>query len=565
MSNGLDEFIGFEKYADQEIAKLSLWKLPIRSLLSWIYLSADSQYIGLCFFRSRKPNDEVGTAMLTRLSYVTPYFRACNRQIGQHVDDALGAVDSNFEHDIAQMLGYAHFCEIMPLVRRGFFSVESKPGIFHLDHPDEGFRQYEERDILMSEIVLAHDLVPPPYPIDSCERMVKALPNIHGGELITVLGDGFVHYLKNVFEIPLLDDKAFKASFGFDRAEFTRVRAALMSYADFCLCMADAAERRSVRVVTSPKQEMLQREVREWAAPLLKRNHVLGVSASVAGVDRDTVERICSVFTLDLDRLDSTGGGENFFPPFLRLDDSLLFSPYAIKRMMPERNLLYSLLRTDQRKFDEALSHHLEPALLSDAAETLSRLPGVEIRRNIQWKFGEIDLMVLHAKSKSALQIQAKAAIPPQGARMIAQIENRTEEAVKQIKRFLQLGETQRDAVFSQAFGFDLTGISWTSGVLARSCLGTEKAWKSIEEFVPLNPILLKKAVNRMLAKVDFSLDDLARVVDGLLDDLKSAAVIDWKQKSFSVFGAEIMLPLLDLNYAVIAEFRNSAMDTASL
>lgn len=145
---------------------------------------------------------------------------------------------------------------------------------------------------------------------------------------------------------------------------------------------------------------------------------------------------------------------------------------------------------------------------------------------------------------------------------MIAQIESRTEEAVKQIKRFLELEETQRNAICSQAFGLDLVGLSWTSGVLVRSCLGTEKAWKSIAEFVPLNPILLRKAINRMLANGDFVLDDLAGVVAGLLNDLTTSAIVDWKQKSFSIFGERIMLPLLDLNYAHIAEFRNSTMDT---
>ena len=62
---------------------------------------------------------------------------------------------------------------------------------------------------------------------------------------------------------------------------------------------------------------------------------------------------------------------------------------------------------------------------------------------------------------------------------------------------------------------------------------------------------------------VSFALDDIAGVVAGLLDDLRISAVVDWNQKSFSVFGESIMLPLLDLNYAAIAEFRNSAMNPA--
>ena len=38
MVSALEELLEFEKQADIEIAKLSLWKQPIRSILSLIYL-----------------------------------------------------------------------------------------------------------------------------------------------------------------------------------------------------------------------------------------------------------------------------------------------------------------------------------------------------------------------------------------------------------------------------------------------------------------------------------------------------------------------------------------------
>ncbi len=269
--------------------------------------------------------------------------------------------------------------------------------------------------------------------------------------------------------------------------------------------------------------------------------------------------KILMTDTLHLDRLERTGGGEGFFPPFLRLDDALLFSPHAVKRMMPERNLLYSLLKTDQKKFDNIVSDYLEPALLADAAECLSLLPSVEIKANVDWERGEIDLLVLHAKSKSALQIQAKAAVPPEGARMIAQIESRTMEAVKQIRRFMDLEENQKDAVCSRAFGTDLTGLSWTSGVLVRTCLGTEKSWESISGCIPLNPIILRSSVKKMLEMDSFALSDIASVAWDALENLRRSAVGDWEQKSFSLFGENIVLPLLDLNYAAIGEFRDNA------
>ncbi|WP_330448308.1 hypothetical protein FLP41_14275 [Paracoccus marcusii] len=141
---------------------------------------------------------------------------------------------------------------------------------------------------------------------------------------------------------------------------------------------------------------------------LLNRDHIIGTAAGLAGVEPDTAERIVDLFTIDLDNLDGSGAGEGF-PPFLRIGDALLFSPHAVKRTMPERNLLYAMVRTDKKRFDNVVSSHLEPALLEEVARYLSALPGVEVTKNVHWEKGEIDLIAYHEASNSAFQLQAKA------------------------------------------------------------------------------------------------------------------------------------------------------------
>ncbi|TIL42761.1 MAG: hypothetical protein E5Y86_25465 [Mesorhizobium sp.] len=97
--------------------------------------------------------------------------------------------------------------------------------------------------------------------------------------------------------------------------------------------------------------------------------------------------------------------------------------------------MLYSLVQTDKKKFDNVVSRHLEPTLLEDASRFLSGLPGVEIRKNVHWERGEIDILADYEASNSAFQLQAKAGMPPQGARMVAQVESRTLKAAKQVVR----------------------------------------------------------------------------------------------------------------------------------
>jgi hypothetical protein len=560
MANALEDLQEFEKQSDAAIAKLPLWQQPIRSILSLIYLSADGQYVGGRFNRKGPRNDEVGTAMITRMSYVARFFDKCSRQTGVDVDNALSIVDSEFQTDIEQLLGYAHFCEIMPLVWRGFFSVERRPSGFALSHPNAEFVKHEEYDILMSEMVLPHDLTPPPYPIENCKRMVKAWPNIPGDALIEVLKGAYDHYKGNVFELPLLSDGAFQEAYDFSRTDFIRVRAALMAYSDFCLGMADAAELLSGRAVTRPRRAALQREVREWVAPLLNRNHIIGVAAGVSGVEPSAAERIVDRFTIDLDNLNGSGTGEGFYPPFLRLENALLFSPHAVKRTMPERNLLYSMVKIDKEKFDNVVSSHLEPALLNDAAEVLSGLSGVEIRKNVNWERGEIDLLAYHEASNSAFQLQAKAGVPPEGARMVAQVESRTLEAANQIERFLDLSDDEKDAICSKSIGRKLSGITWCSGIMVRTCLGTEKAWISIADYLPLNPILLRGAIKRLPEGSEFSFMRLEEIVKEELERLRSTAVLGWENKNFTLFGETIQLPLLNLDYRAISNFRDDAM-----
>ncbi|MHA7777898.1 hypothetical protein [Roseibium sp. M-1] len=554
------ELQAFESRADAEIAKLALWRQPIRTILSSIYLSADGHYIGGRFNRKGPRDDEVGTAIITRMSYVLELFATCSRAIGADLEDAMSVVDERFATEMAQVLGYAHFSEIMPLAWRGFFVVDHEPPAFIFRHPDDDFVRYEENDILMSEMVLPHDLTPPPYPIENCKKMNKAWPHLPGDSLIEVLKGALDHYLDNLFELPLLSDAAFAESFDFSRVDFVRTRAALMSYADFCLGMADAAEVHAARAVTRPRRSMLQKEVGEWVAPLLNRNHIIGTAAGLSGVDPDKTESIVDLFTLDLDNLKRSGFGEGFFPPFLRLENALLFSPHAVKRMMPERNLLYAMLRTDQERFDNVVSQHLEPALLDDAARYLAGQPDVEVTTNHNWDQGEIDLLAFHEPSNSALQLQAKAAVPPQGARMVAQVESRTREAAEQISRFLALESATKDSIATAAFGRPLSAVTWSSGVLARTCLGTQKAWEAIGAYVPLNLVLLRAAVKRLQESGAFTFANLGTSVEDELASLRAKAALGWQTKDFTLLDTKIDLPLLDLDYASIRAFRAEAM-----
>src|SRR5262249_28860027 len=106
-----------------------------------------------------------GEALISRFSYLYPLLARCPAEpIGT---DAMDALEGFKEADPSgaqsrELLSYAHLCELMPEVRRGYYRVDERPGGFDLHHVNPEFADTEVRDILLSELALTFmDATPP--------------------------------------------------------------------------------------------------------------------------------------------------------------------------------------------------------------------------------------------------------------------------------------------------------------------------------------------------------------------------------------------------------------------
>lgn len=90
--------------------------------------------------------------------------------------------------------------------------------------------------------------------------------------------------------------------------------------------------------------------------------------------------------------------------------------------------------------------------------------------------------------------------------------------------------------------------------------LGTQKAWKAIEGYIPLNLVLLRAAVKHLQQGGAFSFANLETSVEDELASLRAKAALGWQTKDFTLLDVKIGLPLLDLDYASIHAFRDRAM-----
>ncbi|WP_330448307.1 hypothetical protein FLP41_14270 [Paracoccus marcusii] len=76
----------------------------------------------------------------------------------------------------------------------------------------------------------------------------------------------------------------------------------------------------------------------------------------------------------------------------------------------------------------------------------------------------------------------------------------------------------------------------------------------------PAEPCAAAGSGQRIAMGGEFTFARLGDVVDEALADLRDRAVRGWDSRSFVLFDEKIELPLLDLDYAAIRDFRDEAV-----
>ena len=313
-------------------SKLEILNFPLRSVFSYFCILAGQKtgYMHRTPTTIQTPSNV--TTILTWASYVIPHLDKCSLEIEGNINDALAPINHQAFEQIVNALCYGRFCEIMPAVRNNYLDVEANETGFSLRNPSESFEKAEERDIVLGELTLPfnveHQNTLEPY----FDRIIHDWPKVRKSEVDTLLGDSYDHYSNSFWEPALLTESAYEAGLGFSRAEFQRVRAVLMSWADFCLGMASAAERRKFSGLPNQQQHW-DRENNEWLAPTHRRSLILEIVSNFSGIAMSKVEKIFDYLTLDTMIGGFSDFGDGYFPPFIRIADMLIYSPHGLKHM----------------------------------------------------------------------------------------------------------------------------------------------------------------------------------------------------------------------------------------
>ena len=548
----------FEADADSAMAALSIWGLPFRALYSSMLLIADAAFSGGRFNAHRTPDVEKGGTTLARLSLWRDYLSRNGAATKKTLRKDLDAVTPPKHAEIRQALIYAHFCELMPFAHRGAFQVEQTGDGFRLSYPTKEAERFEALDVIASELALT--ALDNSFRVDHAAylRMIKTWPREGGKDFITSLRAAYDFHLDNIHEDIFVGSEAYERTLGFTHDEFRRVRATLMAYATWCLGMADAAEAGVIQERDNRQADYFN-TFREWVAPLHSSKQVLSVIDQLTKVPRNRVNKILGFF-----QEPAVGGttisGEGYLAPIQVLGDTFLLSPRSLHLMTPERNILYVLNKVDNDRFNALVSGELEPSLLRHACPIFEALPGVAIKANVIWAGREIDLVAYCQKTNSAVQVQAKAAIPANGARMTRQVETNTLKAVEQLQKIEELTMAEKDEMIRSVFKVEAENVQWSSSVLSRSSFGTVKAWEAMEGRAALNLQLLQGIANDAAGEDAFDLAALPGRAMKTMTDIAAKGIRSWREETLDVFGTKITIPLLDLDDRELARYRSALL-----
>jgi hypothetical protein len=561
----LAELKHFESEADEAIAALPLLQLSARPLLAgfhfFLYQARHAKLLGL------QPLPGVADSVEGRLSYLLDHLAARPSEpfgaSGRDALDAFMAADPEGKQ-LSALLAYSHFSEFMPEVHKGYYAVERAGNGFRLLHRDPAFAEAQAHDILLSELAI-------PFPLRSVQqvdpvvyRMAETAPIFDPQLLSPLLDRKTKFYLDGLAEANLITNDGMQRVFGFDYPVFYRIRAAVMAFAEFALELSVALGRIALmrNGGTGVSDETL-----EWVSVNHEAQHFVRMVAGASGCSPAEVERFVSFFSIDFRaRPAAHNGGDGFFPPFARFDDSFVFGPSLVLSFTQLRNAIFAFSREDRATFDNHVSAELEPVLLSQAIELLTRTGGWITRREVRHDTGEIDLLIASEAGGPVLLVQAKGPLPPQGARLTERLAGRIMEGIRQIDRFRQLGSDIQESIVSDALGRRVAHEDLRHGILARSCFGAPEAFdaRTGAELLTLPTLSLALDDMRRVKAVPV-VDILIAALQAARERLYRASRYRWEEGDLEIAGRSIRMPLLKFDHGSVNEQRRRAWDASIL
>jgi hypothetical protein len=450
-----DALNAWEDELDTRLQGLSAGRLPLRATLAALHADVNARSVGVPPL-GIAADPGAAEALAGGLFGLWPLLERCPADLSLPYVEAISLINSSpkLESEFLFLRGYGGLCSLLPEFHR--------PGLFRIaGSRREGFRasfinpslaRSEARDRVLGDLVRGTSVGPMPIPATSLDEATSELKAFDACCLLRQeakrLREAHVELLD---EPAVLTDAGFRDATGYGRRAYLRLRGAVLALAD-CLV---ALQLHLWAMAGSSTEEAAQRSAdaaAECASPVWRWTDLRDWLAHVAEIDRAAVDALLSPFSIRVG-VDNPRHrlGDGLFPPFVRVGGSVNFTSDLLRRYVHERNLLWVLQREDNDRFNNLVSAAMEPALIDDVASVLGSHTDLVVRRGVGFANSELDLLLYDRRANAAMQIQAKAPIPPGGARMTQANGSRAREGLRQLEMFRRLPQAEREAVISQA------------------------------------------------------------------------------------------------------------------
>lgn len=542
------EFIDFEAAADLLITSLVRGK-PIRGLVTLIHVA--SYMVRL---KDPEKKDNYRNLGSKKSGYLIPLFKETNSQfIGATAYDVLGVWGADEEHgEIAKHLfAYANFCEMAPSVHQGNLCEFTKENKVSLTWKSEVYAEYEAKDVtisyLFNPIVLHNELWMRDWFWDKSIN-----PQLMGDlEIFSVLEELTEIFHGCYYEISTLSDKAIQEASGVTMPSFHRFRAACMALAEFHILLFDAMDKRSSENEEIGNDAKYFAEMLDWLVPCWPIGYINKLLAKLAKISEKEVVGLMDTYSFSTKQ--KFAKAEGFCPPFIISDENYIFSPSSAQYYMSSRNIAYSCLQKHSDHFNKNVSSHLEPRLLDIAVNIFGLMKGLEIKRNIIWENGEIDLIVYRELDKAILLIEAKAAVVAEGARMVRNTESRIQVGLDQIAKFKALSSKKKAMILSNALGKNVADAEHVYVVLTWAGFGTESVWSKFKEITPVNITMLAYLVSSL---PELKLNEFNKSCAQLIDEIVAAAKPSWETVEVKMGELSLSYPNLNIDLKALLKYQ---------
>jgi hypothetical protein len=549
-----------EKELDKRVNGLGILSLPLRSVLSNIYGILDS----LCYGNRLKggaPRRQAGQALVSRLSYLLPLLlKTCDvENLGDGVQDAMSAFTLQDFAELQFLLQYGHCCELMPAIHRKCYLVhEVANRSYSINHHSADIARFEWRDIVLSETAVPQE---PEIDFskyyDATHQLAEAAPNLDIELFLSVIYSIKTEYIAGEREFLGISEDGFFNLTGVAFEAYRQFRASWAAYAICCQLIAEMLFA-STHFVSESEKERLVAEAWEWVMPLIDANFIDGLICSVAGLQGDEYDKLMRFFVVDAKARIALQAGDGFLPPIIKFDDGYLFSTQIVRTVMSTRNLLYVKNKLDPDSFSCSIANEMEPALIAAAMKIFRQISQLIVVPNVRWERGEIDILIFNPDENAALHVQAKAAIPPEGARMTRAMETRIDEAFAQLERLHQENRTIVDELISRAVKRKVSAVTVYDAILTSSCFGTSTVWQRMNETAALNLPLLATAIGEIRNNNEQKpIAQLAATAIKILDRWCSDLSRGWTLEKVTIDDVTLEVPGLELDPKLLRVIRN--------